>query len=82
MSETYERKPLGEVIDGLGLTMSLIEGDLISDVLVIAKVIEADGQVRMTTAWSPSGDWITRLGLITAVAELELPKPPGECTCP
>lgn len=66
-------KLIGEIIDNLGVKIRMKEGDLISDVLIVTKVVEADGTVRMSSAWSESGDWITRLGLITAASHIELP---------
>lgn len=81
MLEDSESRKIGEIIDGLGLRMPLKEGDLVSEVVVVAKVIEADGQVRMSSSWS-GDDWISRLGLLTAAQELEIPKNHGGCSCP
>ena len=72
-------KSLGEIIDGLELKMNMREGDLMSDVIVLAKVIEADGKVRMSSAASPSTDWITRLGLATTAYEIERPSQSEGC---
>lgn len=63
-------RPAGQILDGLGVTLPLEEGDLVADALVLAKVIKADGTVTIVIASSDSLDWITRRGLLYAADEI------------
>lgn len=65
--------PIGEILDGLGVRATQNEGDLVSDALVILKVVEPDGGVRLSLAWSEGMSWIERLGMVTAAQALEVP---------
>lgn len=69
--------PIGSVIDGLGVTMRIEDDDLVSDVMVIAKVVDGNGNVRLSTAWSDGMSWIERLGMLAATQSVETP-PAGE----
>lgn len=64
-------EPLGELLDGLGVTHSPAEGELVSDALVLLKVIEEDGSVRLRAAWSDGMSWIERLGMLNAAVASE-----------
>ena len=65
------RHPVGEVLDSLDVTVALDDGDLVSDAVVLVKVIEADGAVKMATVWSSGLGWIERLGMLTAAQQSE-----------
>jgi hypothetical protein len=43
--------------------------------LVLIKVVDADGGVRLSLAYSDGMDWITRLGMLTAATASETPDP-------
>lgn len=66
-----EAQKIGQLLDTLGVTMSLDEGDMVTDVLVIMKVVEADGTVNIGVTKSEGTDWITKLGLLDAANRLE-----------
>jgi hypothetical protein len=66
--------PIGIIIDGLGCSASLEEHDLIADAVVIMKVIEPDGSVRLSIAWSDGMSWIERLGMLRAAEHIDLPR--------
>lgn len=70
------KDPIGDRLDTLGVTASLDEGDLISDVVVIMKVVNSDGKARVSTAWSDGIDWITRRGMLEVVRDVERVAPP------
>ncbi len=59
-------KSVGDIVDGLGVEMSIQEDDMVTDVVVLAKVVEADGSVRLSMGWSQGMSWIERLGILTA----------------
>lgn len=59
-----EPKSLGSAIDALRVKPVLMEGDLIADVVVIMRVIEEDGDERLSTTWSEGLSWVTRSGML------------------
>jgi hypothetical protein len=59
-------QPIGPILDGLGTTLHLDEGDLVASALVIAKVIDADGDVSLALASSEGLSWIDQNGLLTS----------------
>lgn len=67
-----QRPTLGQIIDGLGCTHSLEEGDLVADAVVILKVIEADGTVRLSTCWSENISWLERSGMLRTAEKQDL----------
>lgn len=68
---------IASIIDGLGATLTLTDDDMITDVLVIAKVVEADGTVRVGVSWSDSTSWLDRRGLLSAASEIAGQVPTG-----
>ncbi|MBU5946795.1 hypothetical protein ACWEV9_19285 [Streptomyces albogriseolus] len=62
---------IGQLIDNLGVEADLDDGDMVTDALVLTKVIKADGTVTLATARSEALDWITRLGMLTAAQAIE-----------
>ncbi len=59
-------QPAGPILDGLGVTIDLNKGDLVSDAVVIAKVITEDGSVTVSLSSSESMSWLDQFGLIAA----------------
>ena len=68
-------RSFGEVIDGLGIVSNLEDDELVEAALVLIKVIDADGDVRMTAAWSDGLSWIERRGMVEVARDTEV-------TCP
>jgi hypothetical protein len=62
---------IGQLLDALGVTVDLDEGDMPTDAHVILKIVKADGVVSLVKAASESLDWITTLGMLTAALEIE-----------
>lgn len=65
------RQPIGQLLDTLGVTVDIDEGDMATDAVVILKVVKADGSVSLAKGGSESLDWITALGMLTAVQSIE-----------
>lgn len=62
-----EGKPIGAILDALGVTANLEETQRITEVLVVAKVIDLeDGEVDLGIYSSIGGDWMAQLGLFRA----------------
>ena len=62
---------IGQLLDALGTTVDLAEGDMPVDAHVLLKVVRADGTVSLVKGASESLDWITALGMLTAGLEIE-----------
>ncbi|MCX5066919.1 hypothetical protein OOJ91_13790 [Micromonospora lupini] len=60
----------GPILDGLGITLDLADGDLVASALVIAKVVREDGQVTLLIEDSEGMTWLDQYGLITAASDL------------
>ena len=66
-------QPIGQLLDSLGVTSTIAPDDLPVAALVLLKVVNANGDVRLAAAWSDGMDWITRLGMLTAATASETP---------
>jgi len=66
-------QPLGQILDGLGCQSALEDGDLVSAAVVVLKVVEPDGRVRLAMCWSDGLCWIDRIGMLRAAERVELP---------
>lgn len=64
-------QPIGQLLDTLGVAADLDDGDLVTDAHVILKVVKADGETTLIKAASEALDWITALGMLTAVIAIE-----------
>jgi hypothetical protein len=70
-----EGEPIGQIIDQRGVRLTLSEGDLVADVVIIAKVVEVDGRVRLALSWSDGMSWIERFGMLHGAVAMEQPPP-------
>ena len=68
-------QPIGQLIDTLGVKANIAPDDLPAAALVLLKIVDADGSVRLSLAYSEGMDWITRLGMLTAATASETPDP-------
>jgi hypothetical protein len=66
-------RPIGDVLDGLGIEATLDEtkGELAAGAIVLLKVIDADGDVRLSLAYSDGLSWIERTGMIHVAETME-----------
>lgn len=63
---------VGQILNGLGVTAESLSGDeLVSDALVLMKVIAPDGSVTLLHAYSEGMSWIERLGMLHAAVAIE-----------
>lgn len=60
------RVKLGALVDALGITANLDDNDQIIDMVIIAKVVDADSSATGLGVYHNDIDWITQIGLITA----------------
>lgn len=62
--------PMGRIIDGLGNTLELDDGDLVVSALVIAKVVDKHGDVSLALSISEALSWIDQNGLLTSAQQI------------
>ncbi|WP_435246357.1 hypothetical protein [Streptomyces sp. NRRL F-5630] len=62
---------IGQLLDSLGVTADLDDGDMPVDAHVLLKVIKADGTVTLVKAVSESLDWLSAVGMLTAALHIE-----------
>lgn len=65
-------KPLGAILDSLGVVGTLRDGQQIVEALVVCKVIDFEGgdEVSVLIASSKGLDWIAHGGLLSAATEV------------
>lgn len=66
-------QPSGPILDGLGVTLDIEEGDLVETAVVIAKILCNDGHTSLVIGSSDGSSWLEHLGLVTAAADLIRP---------
>jgi hypothetical protein len=65
-----ELKPIGQVLDSLGVGQDLDDGDLIVSALVLTKIMQADGSITLGIAADESCSWLEQRGLIAAASDI------------
>jgi hypothetical protein len=63
-------QPIGPILDGLGTTIDLDDGDLVASAVVIAKVVDRDGEAALMLASSEGLSWIDQNGLIASAQQI------------
>lgn len=64
-------EPLSDVIDSLCLLWHPEEGALVSDALVLLKVVAADGEPYMSVVASPTMSFAERVGMLRVAEKME-----------
>lgn len=67
---TASEQPIGAILDGLGTTIYLEDGDLVASAFVIAKVVEQNGEVSLALASSEGLSWIEQNGLLASAQQI------------
>jgi hypothetical protein len=63
-------RTLGDLIDSLGVTLNLDDDDLVSDAIIITKIINANSEVSVSIGKSESLTWLDELGLLVAANDI------------
>lgn len=66
-----DARPIGDVLDGLGIRATLNEGELVAGAMVLLKVIDTDGDARLSMAYSDGLGWIERAGMLRIAEGME-----------
>jgi hypothetical protein len=64
-----ERK-VGELLDSLNTTLDVDDADMVTDVVVLAKIVLPDGRVSIGIGKSESTTWLDQLGLVYAAGDI------------
>lgn len=67
---TEREQKIGDILDGLGVTLDMEDGDLIASALVIAKVIDEEGDVSLAMMTSDGLSWIEQNGLLASAQQV------------
>ncbi|MEU1434058.1 hypothetical protein ABZ438_08155 [Streptomyces sp. NPDC005786] len=62
--------PIGRLLDSLGVTADLDDGDLVTDALVILKVLQPDGSIALSIGATDTRDWINQTGLLRSAIDI------------
>ena len=62
-------KPIGQLLDSLNVSAELDDGDLVTDALVILKILQPDGSIAMSIGSTDTRDWINQTGLLRAAVD-------------
>lgn len=65
-----EEQPVGNLMDQLGVTLPLDDGDIVTDVIITAKVSRPDGTVTVVTGSSEACSWYDQLALSNMGADI------------
>lgn len=60
-----------EVLGICGADLTVGEDDLIAGVVVLVKVVEPDGAVRLASTWSDGLSWLERRGMLETATDVE-----------
>lgn len=71
MSDGHEEKPIGDVLDALGVTATIEPDVLVSGAVVLLKTVLPDGRVRLSVCHSDGLSWIERAGMVHLADALE-----------
>lgn len=70
-----------DVLKNLDVTLPINDGEMVTDALVLVKIVNLDGGVNLRVSWSNGMSWIERLGMLHAAEILERPQGGYQCTC-
>ena len=63
-------KPIGDIIDALGVTADIADGDLPAAVVVILKVVGDEGAAGLVVAVNEGCSWLEQLGMTEAARQI------------
>lgn len=63
--------PAGAVVDSLGIKTNLDDGDLVAGGVLLLKVIDPNGGVRLSSWWSDGMSWLEKSGMLRIAERVE-----------
>jgi hypothetical protein len=73
-----DRRKISELIENLGVSPEVKDGELLAGAVVLLKVVDEDGEVMLRSSWSDGMSWMERVGMLRAAERSELPPPGAE----
>lgn len=67
-----EPQSIGNLLDSLGLMITMGESELVSDAIVLVKVVDEEGEVTLREVGTSSLSWIERIGMLRAAENMDL----------
>ncbi|MFD0570151.1 hypothetical protein ACFQ0T_14120 [Kitasatospora gansuensis] len=64
-------QPVGDALDALGITAALGPDELLVGAVVLLKVLQPDGAVRLSLTHSDGLGWIERAGMLHLAEHIE-----------
>ena len=61
--------PIGTLLDRLDVKATIDPDDLPAGAVVLLKIIEPDGAVRLQVSWSDGMSWLERRGMLAAALD-------------
>jgi hypothetical protein len=65
-----QTRPIGDVLDSLGIEATVAPDELVAGALVLLKIVETDGATRLSVAHQGIG-WIERVGMLRVAETIE-----------
>lgn len=59
-----DSKPAGEVVDMLGIRTTVEDDELVAGGVLLLKIVEVNGDVRLSTWWSDGMSWLEKAGIL------------------
>jgi hypothetical protein len=63
-------RPIGDALDSLGIEATLEPDELVAGAMVLLKVVQSDGETRLSLTHQGVG-WIERVGMLRVAETLE-----------
>jgi hypothetical protein len=67
---TVAERQIGDLLDSLGVTADIDDGDMVPSALVLLKAVGEDGTVGLTLAPSEGLSWLDQLGMLAAAQSI------------
>jgi hypothetical protein len=63
---------IGNRLDALGVQAAIDDAELVDAAVVLLKIVDLDGNVRLAVGWSHGLDWVTRRGMVEIFRDGEM----------
>lgn len=66
-----DTRAIGDIIDALGVEATVENGELVAGAMVLLKVVQEDGDTRLSMTYSDGLGWIERAGMLRIAETIE-----------
>jgi hypothetical protein len=71
VSGQTDEQTIGHVLDALNVTARVDEGELVAGAVVLLKILQEDGDTRLSMTYSDGLGWIERVGMLRVAEVIE-----------